>query len=76
MLIPDEPRRRQLTKRDHGLIFELFASEAELRLGEQVSDLLVCPEIEDALEVRPPSELAASARAHISKVLFYSLVWC
>ena len=51
--------------------FELFASEAELRLGEQVSDLLVCPEFEDALEVRPPSELATSARAHISKVLFY-----
>ena len=48
--------------------FELFANEAELRLGEQVSDLLVCPEIEDILETHPSSKLAASARAHISKV--------
>ena len=56
------------------LDFELFASEVELRLGEQVSDLLVCPEIEDASDVCPSSELAASARAHISKVLLHGLV--
>ena len=49
--------------------FELFANEAELGLGEQVSDLLVSPEIEDILEVHASSELATSARAHISKVL-------
>ena len=48
--------------------FELFANEAELRLGEQVSDLLVCPEIADILEAHPSSALAASARAYISKV--------
>ena len=49
--------------------FELFANESELRLGDQVSDLHVCPEIEDILEVHASSELATSARAHISKVL-------
>ena len=53
--------------------FELLANEAELRLGEQVSDLLVCPEIEDILEVHASSELATSARAHISKVFVRTL---
>ena len=53
--------------------FELLANEAELRLGEQVSDLLVCPEIEDMLEVHASSELATSARAHISKVFVCTL---